>query len=326
MTLNRLHTLLAASICTLITGCGGGGGGDDGETLQVDFFYNPTNNVQVWQPGTRPASISGLDGHAPSCRLTAGSLPAGVALNGSTCAIEGTPAETGDFPYTITLTASGAKGAVSTQGTFTVPPLNLNYGNGPIFMTWGQHLGPLAPTIAGYTPQAGDTVSYAYLAPASATATANGDQQTYFTLDPATGTLAGTPIGHPQVLPTLNIEATIHRGGHAVKASFAFAQGGDIFAPQVTFATVNLVSVGVPFTIAPTSAPAFVQLGYSVTYSYDQAGINSCRLSATPVVDPASGAISGTLTFDGGACFVSVKYVATNGAVTFTGVSTALLT
>jgi hypothetical protein len=124
-----------------------------------DFFYNPTNNVQVWQPGTWPASISGLDGYAPSCRLTAGSLPAGVALNGSTCAIEGTPAETGDFPYTITLTASGAKGAVSTQGTFTVPPLNLNYGNGTIFMTWGQHLGPLTPTIAGYMPQAGDTVS-----------------------------------------------------------------------------------------------------------------------------------------------------------------------
>ena len=324
MTSNRLHTLLAASICTLFTACGGGG--DDGETLRVDFFYSPTNNVQVWQPLTQQASISGLDGHAPSCQLTAGSLPTGVSLNGGTCAIEGTPEETGAFPYTITLTASGAKGSVSTQGTFTVPPLNLSYGNGPIYMSWGQHLGPLTPTIAGYTPQAGDTVSYAYSAPASAAATANGDQQSYFTLDPSTGTLAGTPTGDPQVLiPTLNIDATIHRGGHAVTASFAFAQGGDSFAPQVTFATVNPVSVGVPFTIAPTSAPAFVQLGYSVTYSYYPAGMNSCQLSATPVVDPSSGAISGTLTFNGGGCFISIKYVATNGAVTFTGASTALL-
>jgi hypothetical protein len=123
----------------------------------------------------------------------------------------------------------------------------------------------------------------------------------------------------------VNIEATIHRGGHAVKASFAFAKGGDIFAHQVTFATVNLVSVGVPFIIAPTSAPAFVQLGYSVTYSYDQAGMNSCQLSAKGVVDPARGTISGTLTFNSGACLVSVKCVATNGAVTFTGASTAVL-
>ena len=311
-----LSGVSAAVLCALLGACGGGGG--DSETLEVDFGYNPSAaNIQVWTASSVAPSISGLDGHAPHCRLSAGSLPAGVTLDSSSCVISGTPQETGAFPFTVTLTASNATGSVDAQSIYTVPPLALTYAN--FYMVWGQHIGPLTPSIAGYTPQAGDAINFAYDPPIPGEI----DHRSFYQLDAATGVLSGTPVGDPNGgFPGLAVYATITRAGHQVTALFQYLQTDDSYRPDVEFPVHGVqVPIGTPFSVVPT-APPFAALGFAVTYALNPQGMNSCQF--TPTVDPATGAISGTMAQNLGGCFVSIKFTATNSTSTITGGATAL--
>lgn len=312
--------LSAALTCSLLAACGGGGGGDDGGgNLQVDFSYDLTgaNAPQVWTQKTVVPTITGLEGHAPHCTLTSGKLPAGVTIDPSNCAINGAPQETGTFPINVTMTVGGATGSVDAPAVYMVPALAMSYAN--FSMTWGVHTGPQTPVIAGYTAQAGDTVSYTFASPGSAVS----DQEAYYTLDASTGALAGAPIGDPTLgYPALYVEATLVRNGYKVKAKFDELEANDQFRPDVAFPQVSQIQVGVPFTVTP-SAPAFADLGFSVVYAANPQGSNSCNFATT--VDAATGAISGTMTFDTGGCFVSIGFTATKGALVIKGGATALL-
>jgi hypothetical protein len=312
--------LSAALTSSLLAACGGGGGGGDGGgNLQVDISYDLTgaNAPQIWTQSTVLPTITGLDGHAPHCTLTSGKLPAGVTIGASNCAITGAPQETGTFPINVTMTVGGATGSVDAPAVYVVPALAMSYAN--FSMTWGMHGGPQTPTIAGYTAQAGDTISYAFASPGSGLS----DQQAYYTLDAATGSLDGTPIGDPTLgYPALYVEATIVRNGYKVKAKFDDLEANAQFGPAVTFPQVSQIQVGVPFTITP-SAPPFADLGFSVVYAANPSGSNSCNFATT--VDPATGAISGTMTLDAGGCFVSIGFTATKGTLVIKGGATATL-
>lgn len=301
--------LSAALTCSLLAACGGGGGGGDdgGGNLQVDFSYDLTgaNAPQVWTQKTVVPTITGLEGHAPHCTLTSGKLPAGVTIDPSNCAINGAPQETGTFPINVTMTVGGATGSVDAPAVYMVPALAMSYAN--FSMTWGVHTGPQTPVIAGYTAQAGDTVSYTFASPGSAVS----DQEAYYTLDASTGALAGAPIGDPTLgYPALYVEATVVRNGYKVKAKFDELEPNDQFRPDVEYTEVQ-ARKNTPFTVTP-SAPPFADLGFSVVYAPDLQRPNNCNFPTT--VDPATGTVTGTMD-DFGACSLYIAFTATRGTL-----------
>lgn len=314
MTSHRLLRLagafLLAAPCAFLDACGGGT--SDAPVLQVSFFYNDSGGVmEVWRSYTMTPVIDGLDGHAPSCRVSDGRLPAGVTLDSHTCVLSGAAQETGMFPVTVTLTASGTSGSVDTQVIYSVGSLAMTYPG--LIFTWGHHVGPLMPSIEGYTPQAGDTISYAFTTGLGQTM----DQSAFFTLDPASGTLEGTPTGGPYhgTPVSLSINATILRDGHAVVASLDAIR--DAYVPEITYPVAQVASLSDPVDVAPT-APPFAALGFTATYSFDP-DISTCHGSA--VIDPSTGVISGTV--NNPRCAYYVRVSATKGTQTVSGATFA---
>ena len=284
----------------LLTACGGGSG-----ELDVTFDY-PFVETTVLSSNNVAPTIQGLEGHSPSCSVTGGSLPKGMSINGGSCALTGSPLESGNFSATVTLQASDASGSVTSSVDVTVDQALIVYPSFPDSSSWGIAQS-FAPTINGYSAQAGDRVTYAW----SQDQSEDPDNlRSYFTLDSATGQVAGTFTGGPNHSLSggiARVVATIVRNGASVVANGYVAIPFD--TPAVYYPSVTFVKSGGTATF-PVSAPPFTALGFTVTYSVS--GVAGDQAS----VDPSTGAL--TISNPANESFL-VNWTATKGNQVLTG-------
>jgi len=206
---SRCAALALAGTALLLSACGGGGGGGGSnvDDLVLTFSYTP-QVVGLWGTVSDVPNISGLQGHTPTCTVSAGRLPQGVNLNSSTCAVTGSPTEVGNFDATIRLTVSGYTGYVETSYGFGVVGFSPLYrweigGNSA---SWANSFSD-RPTIDRYSPRAGDTVSYEYL----------GGLPAGLSMDPVNGTVSGLPEQTGSFDPQIRVSVT--RSGQTVQSS-----------------------------------------------------------------------------------------------------------
>ncbi|MDE2369153.1 MAG: putative Ig domain-containing protein [Burkholderiales bacterium] len=274
-----------------LAGCGGGGpGGTKTVDLYVTFSY-ASSQVTLKTPLTVKPVIDGLQGHAPTCTVAGGSLPAGMTIDSSTCVISGTPTAAGNFGVTVVLSSSGVQGSVSTNAwitvvdptpTLTTAPLlgSTGYNQAKLDLSYGTalpstQLVALAPT---FVPLAGDSITYSV---------SSGRLPSGITLDASTGNAQGIPtgVGNSQV----EIAATLVRNGVSYQTqpvSIAF----NVTASNVpvSYPPFCGASVALNFSCGPVFDNPSALQGLTLHYS-------SVVLPAGLGVDAQTGVISGAI-------------------------------
>ena len=187
MSRSILTTHAFVLMTVLLASCGGGGGGGSDHDLTVSFGY-PNSMAQLWRASTLSISATGLEGHAPSCSLVSGALPAGLTLNADGCAITGTPTEAKIVNVTIRLTVPGFTGQVDELVHIQTYGPAINYA----FSLSDRRGTPIsampisdAVGVVGaqpWTAQSGESVVYSV---------ASGALPDGLTLNPSTGELSG---------------------------------------------------------------------------------------------------------------------------------------
>lgn len=245
-----------------------------------------TGSIGTLLEGVAASIDLDADGYpAPVWSVTAGALPDGLALATADGAVMGTPTTPG--PYSVTVTATNAHGAVATTltGWVSSPP----------------------ELIAGTTPQllVGVAASVTYTVdgyPAPAFAVTTGSLPAGMTLSSA-GVLSGTPsaVGAwSATITATNDRGSVHRviGGHV----------GD---------PPSAVSGALPDLVWGTPVGALVS---STGYPAPTYAVTAGALPAGLGLDPVTGGIAGTPT-SATAYSVTITASNTHGAqsVTFTG-------
>ncbi|MDH5655092.1 MAG: putative Ig domain-containing protein, partial [Spirochaetia bacterium] len=212
-----------------------------------------------------PSFAPSMTGTSNSFAVTAGTLPAGLLLDGTTGVISGTPtAVTASSVITITATNGGGSGTGNVTITVNdAPPSALNYGGNPYVFTVNAGITPIAPTITG-------TPTLYSISPALPTG---------LVFDTATGGISGTPTA---ITAAASYLITASNSGGST--SFLLTLTVNDVAPTFTYAGpltfTKLVAVATPVT--PTGVTG------TPTYSV------SPDLPAGLVLDTATGGISGT--------------------------------
>lgn len=195
-------TFVLMATAALLTACGGGGGGGEStEDLVLTFDYTP-QVVALWGDINDAPNISGLEGNAPSCAVSAGALPDGVTVDRSTCVVSGQPNETGDFAATIRLTVSGYSGFVETTYATAVTPLDptYNWEFGANASAWALPFRD-SPTIDRFTKRGSDVITYELL----------GGLPAGMKFNTTNGVISGTPTETGSFTPRVRL--TITRDG-----------------------------------------------------------------------------------------------------------------
>jgi len=236
------------------------------------------------------ALLNPTPGVPTSYAVTTGTLPAGLSLHATTGDITGTPTAPGVFPFTVTAT-NGTRAATSSPA-YTVTPsaaLTLAYVT-PQTFTSGTAIGTQVATLSNPTP--GVATTYALT---------GGTFPPGLSLDPATGSIAGTPTA-PGVY---TFTATATNGTRNADATATYtvvpvgALGLDYTSPQ-TFTAGSAIATQVPSITNPTP-------GLTTTFA-----VTGDALPAGLTLNP-DGTITGTPTTPGVYTFT---ITATNGART----------
>ncbi|MEO8523866.1 MAG: putative Ig domain-containing protein [Caldimonas sp.] len=246
--------------------------------MTVGFSY-PEALANVREPIHVLPALTGLQGHAPSCTLSAGTLPPGVTVDASTCVIAGTPTAAGNFGYAIRLTSSDVQGSVEADGNIVIvdptPTFFSNVG-AQLNLRYAQAFSslPLVAFAGTYVAQPGDSLRYSAL----------GSLPAGLVLDPLTSAVQGTPTGFGSY--TVQIVGTLVRGGVSYPSP-PVSVGFDIAAVvlQVSYPAC-IVAVATPYSCAPAFDDPAVAAGLTFTYS-------STDLPAGFTIDPATGVIVG---------------------------------
>jgi len=243
--------------------------------------------------------------------VSSGSLPAGITLDPGTGTLAGTPTAAGTSIFTVEVT--DADGQSATEAT------TLTIISGPALSFPAPPAGEIGTAYSDTLTPSGGTGPYTW-------SVSSGNLPAGITLDPATGTLAGTATATGR--SHFTVQVTDANGQSATEATTL------VVAPSVALATsAASVSFGKPVTFTATIAPAAVS--GSVTFSDllstgPQSGqavtLGTTALSggtATLTVDlPAFNASTVTATYSGDPTYASavsrptgVQVTAYNGEV-----------
>ncbi len=243
-------------------------------------------------PAQAAALLNPTPGVPTTYDVTAGTLPAGLALNAATGDITGAPTMPGVYPFTVTAT-NGTRAATSSP-TYTVTPaaaLALAYVT-PQTFTSGTAIGTQVATLSNPTP--GVATTYALT---------GGTFPSGLSLDPVTGSITGTP-NTPGVYTFTAMATNGTRNASATATYTVVPAGGlglDYTSPQ-TFPAGSAIATQVPSVTNPTP-------GLTTTFA-----ITGGTLPAGLTLN-ADGTITGTPTTPG---VYNFTVTATNGSRTAT--------
>jgi hypothetical protein len=212
--------------------------------------------------------------------VTAGTLPAGLSLSGSTGVLSGTPTAAAASSFTITATDSSSATAsrpysVTINAAVTVSPASLP--NGTVGAAYSQ-----AVTASG------GNGSFTYSVSA-------GSLPAGLSLNPSSGVLSGTPTS--AATSSFTVTATDGNGVTGSRAYSVTIAAGVAVNP----ATLPAAGVGTPYSQTITATGGTGAYTFSVTAGTLPAGL---------VLNPATGAITGTPST---AATSSVTVTATDG-------------
>jgi uncharacterized repeat protein (TIGR01451 family) len=207
--ISGVPTVTSANASYVVTARNSGGSATAAVSIAVslpppsNLTYAP--NPLVATQGTPIAALSPTlgAGTTASSYAVVPALPAGLALNATTGVISGTPtALSGLQAYVITASGSGGSTAFTLNiQVNAVPPSNLAFSRNPVIAVRGTAIAPITLTAGG-----GAVVSYS-VTPALPAG---------ITLDPASGTIAGTPTA-TSAQASYTVRAT-NTGGSATAA------------------------------------------------------------------------------------------------------------
>lgn len=210
-----------------------------------------------------------------TCSVTSGALPAGITLNGATCALSGTPTTAGNFTFTIGVTdTAGNTGSRSYTLAINAPPVVLS----PTSLPNGTYGTAYSQTLTA-TGGAGGPYTFSL---------AVGPLPTGLTLDTSTGVISGTPSQVGSY--TFIIAAT--DGSPVTTRSYTVSIAGVTLGLGPT--TLSNATAGTAYTA--TLVPA----GGSGTYT---CSVTAGALPAGITLNTATCTLSGTATTPGSYSF-----------------------
>ncbi|HEX3462175.1 MAG TPA: putative Ig domain-containing protein, partial [Acidimicrobiales bacterium] len=219
-------------------------------------------------------TLAGTGGSTPyAWSVTAGSLPAGLTLDGATGIVSGSPTASGSATFTVTLTDANSQTAnkIYTLGIVAGPSITTTS------LPAGEVGVPYSQTLGG----AGGTGPYTW----SVTA---GSLPAGLSLNSTTGALSGTPTGSGPT--TFTITLTDGSGKTSTRSySPTFLAG-----PSIITTSLPSSEVGVPYS------QTVVGTGGSAPYVWS---VTTGSLPAGLTLDGATGIISGTPTSSGSPTF-----------------------
>ena len=277
-----LGVLATAAFVTLY-GCGGGGGG--GGSSMTPSLSVSTTSLPDGQVGTPYSATLAATGGTPSYQwtLASGTLPAGLALTGSTGEITGNPAvAVSSNPITVRVTDASSPAQSSSRS------LSLK-------------IAPAALAITTTSlPQGGVDVTY------SATLAAKGGTAPYswsitsgtlpmgLSLASATGVISGTPGAATSASITFEVKDS---STPALTQSSTLAMAITVAPLNVTTTSLANGQIGKPYSSMLTASGGTPPLSWSLTSGTLPAGI-SLNSSTGAIAGTPSATASGTpLTF-----------------------------
>ena len=249
-------------------------------TISSQFSYGLAG-----EPYSQVVTVSGGTGQ-DTFAILYGILPTGLTLNTSTGVVSGTPPNTSNSPFEVTITATDTAGAV-TAITSTIPI----YGAPPV-------VNPLPNWTVGQVYTATPTLTGGYN-PTSFTVS-SGSLPPGLTLNTGTGLVSGTPtsVGGPFAFTITGTDSS----GDSVSGSYSVIINSQ---PTITTTlpnwTVNSVYNQTIHVTGGTNPDTFA--------------VSSGALPAGLILNSSSGVISGTPTTAGGPFSFTISASDSAGAV-----------
>ncbi|CAN7661605.1 putative Ig domain-containing protein [Ensifer adhaerens] len=295
----------------------------DSTTISTGGVHFKTQNITITINNFPPLTLSPASGSALSAgtvgaaysqtisasggsgsisyAVTSGALPAGLALNGSTGAIIGTPTAGGFGTANFTVTATAATtGSASASYSIAIaaPPVVLTPSSGALA---GGTVGVVYPGVSISASGGLGTISYAVT---------SGVLPAGLALNPSTGAISGTPTAGGFGTFNFTVTATGATAGSASASYSITVAATPVVLTPSDGTTLTAGTVGSAYSDASISATGGAG---AITYSVTAGG-----LPAGLTLNTSTGAINGTPTAGGfgTANFAVTATAATSGSAT----------